>query len=81
MSLKTTHPVVRAAIGIAALVLIAVFANLLISLTSIGNHGKDFTQNQVHTLSDGTRSILKELRLPQRHLHAGGSQTPHAPRG
>ncbi len=64
MSIKTTHPVVRAALGIAALVLIAIFANWLVSLTPIGNHGKDFTENKIHTLSDGTRSILAELDSP-----------------
>ena len=64
MSIKTTHPVVRASLGIAALVLIAIFANWLVSLTPIGNHGKDFTENKIHTLSDGTRSILAELISP-----------------
>ncbi|MES2922546.1 MAG: Gldg family protein [Verrucomicrobiota bacterium] len=62
--MKTTHPVTRAAFGVAALVAIAVLANWLVSLTPIGNRGADFTENKVHTLSDGTRSILTELDTP-----------------
>ena len=62
--MKTTHPVTRAAFGVAALVAIAVLANWLVSLTPIGNRGADFTQSKVHTLSDGTRSILTELDTP-----------------
>jgi ABC-type uncharacterized transport system involved in gliding motility auxiliary subunit len=64
MSVKTTHPVTRAALGVAALVAIAVLANWLVSLTPLGNRGADFTENQVHTLSPGTRSILTELDTP-----------------
>jgi ABC-type uncharacterized transport system involved in gliding motility auxiliary subunit len=62
--MKTTHPVTRAAFGIAALIAIAVSANWLVSLTPIGNRGKDFTENKIHTLSEGTRSILGELDTP-----------------
>ena len=58
---KTTHPVVRAALGIAALVLIAFLSNWLISLTSFGTKGADFTEDRVHTLSPGTQSILSKL--------------------
>lgn len=54
-------PVTRAAIGIAALVAIAILANWLISLTPFGNKGVDFTENRIYTLSDGTESILGEL--------------------
>lgn len=61
---KTTHPVVRAALGIAALVLIAFLANWLISLTSFGTKGADFTEDRVHTLSKGTKSILSKLDAP-----------------
>ncbi|MGL5019187.1 MAG: Gldg family protein [Luteolibacter sp.] len=64
MSVKTTHPVTRAALGVAALVAIAVLANWLVSLTPLGNRGADFTENQVHTLSPGTRAILTELDTP-----------------
>jgi ABC-type uncharacterized transport system involved in gliding motility auxiliary subunit len=62
--MKTTHPVTRAAFGVAALVTIAVLANWLVSLTPLGNRGADFTENKVHTLSGGTRSILTELDTP-----------------
>jgi ABC-type uncharacterized transport system involved in gliding motility auxiliary subunit len=62
--MKTTHPVTRAAFGIAALVVIAVSANWLVSLTPVGNRGKDFTENKIHTLSEGTRAILGELDTP-----------------
>ncbi len=61
---KVTHPVTRAALGIVALALIAVFANWLVSLLSVGSRGSDFTENRVHTLSDGTKSILGELQAP-----------------
>ncbi len=64
MSAKTTHPVTRAALGVAALVAIAILANWLVSLTPLGNRGVDFTQNKVHTLSEGTRAILGELDTP-----------------
>ena len=62
--MKTTHPVTRAALGVAALVAIAVLANWLVSLTPLGNRGADFTENKVHTLSSGTRAILTELDTP-----------------
>ena len=64
MSAKTTHPVTRAALGVAALVTIALLANWLISLTPLGNHGADFTENKTHTLSAGTRAILTQLDTP-----------------
>lgn len=62
--MKTTHPVTRAALGVAALVAIAVLANWLVSLTPLGNRGADFTENKIHTLSEGTRAILSELDTP-----------------
>lgn len=61
MAHKPTYPVLRAAFGVAALVAIVVLANWLISLTPVGNRGHDFTENKNHTLSDGTRALLKEL--------------------
>ncbi len=61
MAHKPTYPVVRASFGVAALVAIVVLANWLISLTPAGNRGHDFTENKNHTLSEGTKSILKEL--------------------
>jgi ABC-type uncharacterized transport system involved in gliding motility auxiliary subunit len=62
--MKITHPVTRAALGVASLVVIAVSANWLVSLTSLGNRGADFTEKQIHTLSKGTRAILGELDTP-----------------
>jgi ABC-type uncharacterized transport system involved in gliding motility auxiliary subunit len=62
--MKTTHPVTRSALGIAALVVIAILANWLVSLTPLGNRGVDFTENKIHTLSKGTRAILEELDTP-----------------
>jgi len=62
--MKTTHPVTRSALGIAALVVIAILANWLVSMTPLGNRGIDFTQHKIHTLSDGTRAILRELDTP-----------------
>lgn len=64
MSAKTTHPVTRVVLGIIALIVIVVFGNLLVSSLGVGHRGLDFTENKVHTLSDGTRSILKELQAP-----------------
>lgn len=64
MNVKITHPVARAAFGVAALVAIAILANWLVSLTPIGNRGIDFTENKVHTLSEGTRAILNDLDTP-----------------
>jgi ABC-type uncharacterized transport system involved in gliding motility auxiliary subunit len=62
--MKTNHPVTRAALGVAALVTIALLANWLVSLTPLGNRGADFTENKVHTVSSGTHAILTELDTP-----------------
>lgn len=62
--MKITHPVTRSAFGVAALIAIAVLANWLVSLTPAGNRGADFTEKQIHTLSDGTKAILGELDTP-----------------
>lgn len=77
---KTTHPVVRAAFGIAALVLIAFLANWLISLTSFGTKGADFTQDKVHTLSKGTNSILQKLDAPVTIRYYASRKTEALPR-
>lgn len=77
---KTTHPVVRAAFGIAALVLIAFLANWLISLTSFGTKGADFTQDKVHTLSKGTKSILQKLDAPVTVRYYASRKTEALPR-
>ena len=57
-------PISRAIFGILALLAIAILANWLISLTPYGNRGSDFTENKIHTLSEGTKSILSELDTP-----------------
>ena len=62
--MKITHPVTRSAFGIAALAAIAILANWLVSLTPMGNRGVDFTENKIHTLSEGTKAILGELDTP-----------------
>lgn len=62
--MKITHPVTRASLGVAALAAIAVSANWLVSKTPAGNRGVDFTEQQIHTLSDGTKAILGELDTP-----------------
>ena len=62
--MKITHPVTRAALGVAALAAAAVSANWLVSLSSFGNRGIDFTEKKIHTLSEGTRAILGELDTP-----------------
>lgn len=62
--MKSNSPIARAAIAVTALVSIAIFANWLVSLSSFGNRGADFTEKQIHTLSDGTRAILGEIGAP-----------------
>ena len=61
---KTVHPMARAVLAITALGVIVVSANLLISSLGVGHKNADFTQDKVHTLSDGTRGILKDLGAP-----------------
>ena len=77
---KVTHPVVRAAFGIAALVLIAFLSNWLISLTSFGTKGADFTADKVHTLSKGTKSILGKLDAPITIRYYASRKTEALPR-
>lgn len=61
---KRLSPIGKAAMGITALVLIAVFANLISASLPIGSRGIDFTENQIHTLTEGTAAILSELDAP-----------------
>jgi ABC-type uncharacterized transport system involved in gliding motility auxiliary subunit len=77
--MKTTHPVARAAFGVAALVAIALLANWLVSLTPAGNRGMDLTENKVHTLSNGTRAILTELDTPVVIRYYATRNTDYAP--
>ena len=60
----SSRPILRAVLGIAALVVIVVAANWLMQLSSIGKSGADLTENKVHTLQDGTKAILKDLDAP-----------------
>ena len=64
MSAKITHPTQRAVLGIVAVILIVIFANWLMSSTSLGNRNLDLTEDKRHTLTDGTRAILGELDSP-----------------
>lgn len=61
---KTTHPVTRAILGITAVILIVIFSNWLVGSTSLGNRNIDLTEDKRHTLTDGTKAILKELDCP-----------------
>jgi ABC-type uncharacterized transport system involved in gliding motility auxiliary subunit len=59
---STSKPVLNTVLGIIALVLIAFFANWLVSLSAVGNRTLDLTEDKVHTLTDGTKAILAELK-------------------
>lgn len=72
-------PITRAALGIVALVAIAILANWLISLTSFGNRGADFTENKIHTLSEGTKAILGELDTPVTIRYYASRNTDYMP--
>ncbi|MDB6079426.1 MAG: hypothetical protein JWO82_3173 [Akkermansiaceae bacterium] len=61
---KSTSPVTRAVLGVTALAVIAVSANILISSLGVGYRKADFTENKSLTLSDGTKSILKDIGAP-----------------
>jgi ABC-type uncharacterized transport system involved in gliding motility auxiliary subunit len=61
---KPFHPVLRAGLGVAALAVIAISANIIISSTGLGHKTADFTQNKIYTLSQGTNDILKEIGSP-----------------
>lgn len=61
---KITHPRQRAILGIIAVILIVIFANWLVSSTSVGNKTIDLTKDKRHTLTEGTKAILSELESP-----------------
>jgi ABC-type uncharacterized transport system involved in gliding motility auxiliary subunit len=63
-TVKHGNPILRAVLGIAALIAIVVLANWLMNLSSLGKKGLDLTEDKVHTLSDGTKSILADLDAP-----------------
>ena len=58
----SSHPVLNSVLGIIALVLIVFFANWLVALSAVGNSALDLTEDKVHTLTPGTRAILKDLK-------------------
>ncbi len=61
---KTLHPVARAGFAIGALLAIVVAGNMLVSSLGVGHKTLDLTENQVHSLSDGTKAILQDLAAP-----------------
>lgn len=62
--MKKINAKTGATLGILALLLIAFFANWLIALIPLGSRGLDLTEDRVHSISDGTKSILEELDAP-----------------
>lgn len=56
------NPVLNTVLGIIALVLIAFFANWLVSISAAGNRTLDLTEDKVHTLTKGTKAILADLK-------------------
>ena len=77
--MKSNSPITRATIAVIALVAIAIFANWLVSLSSFGNRGADFTEKQIHTLSDGTRAILSEIGAPVTLRYYASRNTDYMP--
>jgi len=61
---KSIHPVGRAILAIAALLVIVISGNVLVSKLGIGHKTLDLTEDKIHSLSDGTKSILDELAAP-----------------
>ncbi|MGB0775251.1 MAG: Gldg family protein, partial [Akkermansiaceae bacterium] len=63
-SAKVTRPVLRAMLGIFAVILIVIFSNWLVRSTSVGNQKIDLTEDDRYTLTDGTKAILSEVKQP-----------------
>lgn len=61
---KTIHPITRALLAIAALVVIVITGNMLVASLGLGHKTLDLTEDKVHSLSEGTESILEELAAP-----------------
>lgn len=61
---KTFHPVARAAAAIGALAVIVVAGNMLVASMGVGHKTLDLTEDRIHSLSDGTKAILKDLAAP-----------------
>ena len=68
MSEKSTHPVTRAILGIAALSAIAVLGNILVSSFGIGHRGVDFTESDLPKVEDTPKE--KPRRSPTAHWAA-----------
>ena len=77
--MKSNNPITRATVAVIALAAIAIFANWLVSLSSFGNRGADFTEKQIHTLSDGTRAILSEIGAPVTLRYYASRNTDYMP--
>jgi len=77
--MKSNSPITRATVAVIALAAIAIFANWLVSLSSFGNRGADFTEKQIHTLSDGTRAILGEIGAPVALRYYASRNTDYMP--
>ncbi|MDP0490570.1 MAG: Gldg family protein [Verrucomicrobiota bacterium JB023] len=59
---QSNNPTLNAILGIAALLAIAFFANWLMAISSAGNKTLDLTESKVHTLTEGTKSILEDVK-------------------
>ena len=59
-----SSPVTRAKLGITALLIIVIATVWIIRLTPLGGAALDLTEGKVHTVSDGTRKILSDLKTP-----------------
>jgi len=77
--MKSNSPITRATIAVISLAAIAIFANWLVSLSSFGNRGADFTEKQIHTLSEGTRAILDEIGAPVTLRYYASRNTDYMP--
>lgn len=62
--MKTVHPVTRAILAIAALVVIVIAGNMLVATLGIGHKTLDLTEDKVYSLSEGTENILEDLAAP-----------------
>lgn len=79
-SQQLNNPITRAGLGITALILIVFLSNWLISLTSFGTKGADFTEDKIHTLSSGTKNILSKLDAPVTIRYYASRKTEALPR-
>ncbi|MEM9081641.1 MAG: Gldg family protein [Verrucomicrobiota bacterium] len=59
---SNNNPVLNAILGILALLGIVIFANMLVATTTLGSKTLDLTESKVHTLTEGTKAILEDLK-------------------